>query len=159
MLLASADASTWRVVHSLPADFNAVGIAPPSEAGRPWLVATEMYNGEREEARVLVSTDLQAWQSSTFPRPGVDAMASTRFGWIAIGYWPPRATGCGDECRPEDPLLFMSADGATWVEHALPYCGDGFFVEDDAGLLAIGWAPSTESEFGVWRVWRMTSGD
>jgi hypothetical protein len=158
-LLTSTDSITWRVVHSLPADFNAVGIASPSEAGRPWLVATEMSNGEKEEARVLISTDLVTWQSSTFPKPGIGALTATRFGWIAIGYWPPRETGCGDECRPEDPTLFASADGVTWVEHTPPFVGDGMLVEDDPGLLAIGWAPSTESEFAVWRVWRMTSGE
>jgi len=158
-LLASPDSITWRVVRPLPTEFDAVGIAPPSEAGRPWLVATEMHNGKTEEARVLVSTDLLTWQSSTFPRPGIGALTATRFGWIAIGYWPLRATGCGDECRPEDPTLFTSADGVTWVEHDLP-SEASIFVGDDPGLLAIGWgAPSTESEFGVWRVSRMTSGE
>jgi hypothetical protein len=157
-LLASTDSVTWRVVHSLPADFDVVGIAPPSEAGRPWLVATEMYNNGEEEARVLVSTDLVTWQSSTFPRPGIDALTATRFGWVAIGYWPPRATGCGDTCRPEDPRLFTSADGVTWVAHGLP-SWKPIFVDGDPGLLAIDWAFITESEFGVTRVWRMTSGE
>jgi len=158
VLLASTDSVTWRVVRSLPADFVAVGIAPPSDAGRPWLVATEMYNNGEEEARVLVSTDLQTWQSSTFPRPGIGALTATRFGWIAIGYMPGRATGCGDTCRPSDPRLFTSADGVTWL--ALDPPPGGILVGDDPGLLAIGWgAPGTESEFGVRRVWRMTSGE
>ena len=147
-LLASSDSITWRVVHSLPAEFDAVGIAPPSEAGRPWLVATEMFNNGEEEGRVFVSTDLVTWQSSTFPMPGIYALTPTRFGWIAIGYMPGRATGCGDTCRPFDPRLFTSADGVTWLAHDPP--PGETFVEDDLGLLAIG-------EDG--RVSRMTSGD
>ena len=166
-LLTSTDSITWRVVHSLPTDFDVRGIAPPSEAGRPWLVATaKLPETGGGEARVLVSTDLQTWQSSTFPRVGIGALTVTRFGWIAVGYWPSLDTGCGDECPPiDDPTLFVSPDGVSWVEHALPpekfspFRYDGLFVEGDPGLLAIDGANSTGSEFVGTRVWRMTSGE
>jgi hypothetical protein len=83
---------------------------------------------------------VEAWQSSTFPKPGVRALTPTRFGWLAIGIWPwDGTTGC-DPCRPTDPSLFVSTDGLTWVEHrdALPFDQEPSVIVDDEGMLAIG---------------------
>lgn len=118
-LMASTDGIAWTAVRVLPAGFGVVGVVPAA-AGRPWLIA--MMRDDPEQARVLVSSDLKTWSSAVFPKPGISGLTPTSTGWVAIGLWPQRDTGCGDACRPTNPSLYSSADGLRWTVHpgALP---------------------------------------
>ncbi len=135
-LLASDDGASWEVVRTLPADFWVGTVTPPASADRPWLVT--MWRHEQETARALVSSDLVTWDRATLPKPAFREVFATSAGWIGIGYWPLRETGCRDSCRTEDPSLYTSRDGLTWTEHpgALPpgvSLGDGGVLLGDVG--------------------------
>ena len=153
-LMSSPDGIEWHPVRTLPAGFYVTGVAPPTAPGRPWVVAMEREFPE--EARVLVSNDLVDWSRTTFAKPGIRALTPSTDGWVAMGLYPGRDTGCNDSCRPERRSLYTSADGQTWVNRPALLPPEGTEVlgaPGDGSVLAAG----QPSKGGV-TLWRLASG-
>ena len=91
-LKSSENGSDWHPGTTLPPDSYVVGVAPPTAPGRPWLVAIERE--DPEEARILASRDLVSWTRVTFDKPGIRGLTATTDGWVAVGFYPSRDTGC-----------------------------------------------------------------
>lgn len=151
-LLSSTDAVNWGTVRVLPAGFSVVEVVPPSSSERPWLVA--IMRDDPEEARVLVSKDLVSWKSAKFPKPGIRTLTPTPAGWIAVGLFPARETGCGDSCRPASPSLYSSTDGRKWIERrgSLPSETAGILGGDGAGEVLAANGPDAAGKVTLWRL-------
>ena len=153
-LMSSADGMEWHDVRTLPKDFYVTGVAPPASPGQPWVVAIEREFPE--EARILTSENLVDWTRTTFAKPGIRGLTATTDGWVAIGLYPSRDTGCNDSCRPERRSLYTSDDGQTWVNRpaSMPPAGTEILgAAGDGGVLA---ATAYPSKGGV-TVWRLAS--
>ena len=150
-LKSSENGSDWHPVRTLPPDAYVVGVAPPTAPGRPWLVAIERE--DPEEARILASRDLVSWTRVTFDKPGIRDLTATRDGWVAVGFYPSRDTGCYESCRPERPSLYTSDDGQTWVKRPAstpPAHTDILESPGDGRVLAAGWP--TKDGVTLWRL-------
>lgn len=151
-LLSSSDGVTWQPVRVLPAGFGVTSVVPPEAPGRPWLVA--IGRDDPEEARILVSRDLVDWTRVTFAKPGIRGLSATDTGWVAVGFWPQRDTGCGDSCRPERASLYTSRDGRAWINRpdSMPPQGASILGADGAGTVLAAGNPSAAGKVTVWRL-------
>jgi hypothetical protein len=152
-LVASTDGVDWRAVRALPDGAFIVGAVPPGSPGDPWVVGFEREIPE--VGRLLVSPNLAEWVPVRFPKPGIRGLARTATGWVAVGFWPARDTGCGSNCRPERPSLYVSDDAIHWVERpgALPDEAQLLGVDGDGRVIA-----ARHDRPGRVTVWRLVAG-
>jgi hypothetical protein len=152
-LVASTDGVDWRTVRALPDGAFVAGAVPPARPGDPWVVGFERETPE--VGRLLVSTDLADWTAVRFPKPGIRGLARTATGWVAVGFWPARDTGCGSSCRPMRPSLFTSDDAVHWSERpgVLPEEAQLLGVDGDGGMIV-----ARHPRPGRVALWRLDAG-
>jgi hypothetical protein len=145
-LLISTDGRVWQEVD---ASFTAArggaviaAIVPPA-AGRSssWLVVTQDFE---HNAIGWITSDLRRWKSKAFPRPLIEGVALTRYGFLATGL---DACSAGGPCSSK-PRLYLSSEGLTWTRFQSSLDAVRF-VDGPTGLL--GFAKSE----GILQVWRL----
>jgi hypothetical protein len=163
-LISSSDGVEWATVRTVAAPSSLWSIDAPVAGDDRWVVILGREDGKN--ARLLFSSDLEAWTRATFPRTGVHSLLRTPAGWIAIGYTPEPPGACEGEgdnevCPMEgpeiylDPVVYTSVDGRAWVERPkslLPTNRLPILVADGSGVLGLDLRDGTGGLIWIWRL-------